>query len=102
MSGGDLGGVILSGALRGAELEVRTEVAPPIRVNLSALFEGGPPGTFTRIARPTYTLRRDGEVLFSSSPAGPTDDDAWKVTLVVSVLASLALLALVGLAFSRR
>lgn len=94
---------ILGGALAGTTLEIQSNLAPPITVDLGQLVSGqGEPALPVRLARPTFIIRRAGLELLRSAPAGETNPNAWKVTLIATVLGTIAVGALLGLILWKR
>lgn len=75
---------LTAGAQAGWEVEVRSNVAPPLRFGLDAKE----PSALTRFVKPNVTIRKSGRVIYSSAPAGEPFPYAWVVAAVLGALAS--------------
>lgn len=82
---------LAQGALQGAQLEIQSQLYPPLVIDLTP---GGEGSRFMQLLKPTFIVRKGGAELFRASPAGVGDPEAWKVTLAVSVAVVVGVLLL--------
>lgn len=76
---------VMSGALRGTTVTVRTRVGS-YTFDATGAADDGPPSMAVKILRPSVTLARDGQVLIHTAPAGEPEEGAWILFALGSAL----------------